>query len=276
MYVCTHIHMYICIHVCMYICIYVYTHIYIYNMCVYVYIYICIYVYMYLYIMCARGLGASSTIRTRNGTERLPSRPPRPTCRLMGRTSAQLDASWTPLGRNLPFQAALQAQLGASWAQLGPPSRTPSATWRFLGRFLVLLQPSESSSRLDESSILMVQAFLQSKRSWTAVSQLCNGSRTPFGLNLEALGSLLGRSWSLFGRSWPLLARSWPLLGGSWGAPRRPWEALGRLLGASWANLGSKWPPSGLQVSSKWAPSGPQVLQVTSKCTASALPVASK
>ena len=119
--------------------------------------------------------------------------------------------------------------------QLGPPSRTPSSTWRFLGRFLVLLQPSESSSRLDESSILMVQTFLQSKRSWTAVSQLCSGSRTPFGLNLEALGNLLGRSWSLFGRSWPLLARSWPVLGGSWGAPRRPWEALGRLLGPTWS-----------------------------------------
>ena len=237
--------------------------------------------------MCARGFGASWGLRPRNGTERLPSRPPRPTCRLMGRTSAQLGASWTPLGRNLPFQAALQAQLGASWAQLGPTSRTPSATWRLSGRFLVLLQPSESSSRLDESSILMVQAFLQSKRSWTAVSQLCSGSRTPFGLNLEALGSLLGRSWSLFGRSWPLLAGSWPLLGGSWRAPRRSWEALGRLLGVSWAHLGptwapsglqvaSKWAPSGLQVGSKWTPSGPQVLQVTSKCTASALPVASK
>ena len=152
--------------------------------------------------MCARCFGASSTFRTRNGTERLPSRPPRPTCRLMGRTSAQLGASWTPLGRNLPFQAALQAQLGASWAQLGPPSRTPSATWRLLGRFLVLLQPSESSSRLDESSILMVQTFLQSKRSWTAISHL-------FGLNLD----LLDAAWAQLGASWAPLGLNLEPLG---------------------------------------------------------------
>ena len=74
--------------------------------------------------------------------------------------------------------------------QLGPPSRTPSSTWRFLGRFLVLLLPSESSSRLDESSILMVQAFLQSKRSWTAISHL-------FGLNLD----LLDAAWAQLGAS---------------------------------------------------------------------------
>ena len=104
-----------------------------------------------------------------------------------------------PLGLHLALQTNLQAQLGVHLARQTD----------LQGRFLVLLQPSESSSRLDESSILMVQAFLQSKRSWTAVSQLCNGSRTPFGLNLEALGSLLGCSWSLFGRFWPLLARSW-------------------------------------------------------------------
>ena len=125
----------------------------------------------------------------------------------------------------------------------------------------------------------MVQVFLQSKRSWTAVSQICSGSRTPFGLNLEALGSILGRSWSLFGRSWPLLARSWPLLGGSWVAPRHPWEALGRLLGASWANLGSKWSPSGLQVApqvaSKWAPSAPTGLKVHCKSSPSGFQVTS-
>ena len=145
----------------------------------------------------------------------------------MGRTSAQLGASWTPLGRNLPFQAALQAQLGASWAQLGPPSRTPSATWRFLGRFLVLLQPSESSSRLDESSILMVQAFLQSKRSWTAISHLfglnldlsdaawaqLGASWAPLGLNLEPLGRLLDSTWGLLGASWADLVPIRPKLG---------------------------------------------------------------
>ena len=86
--------------------------------------------------------------------------------------------------------------------QLGPPSRTPSSTWRFLGRFLVLLQPSESSSRLDESSILMVQAFLQSKRSWTAISHL-------FGLNLD----LLDAAWAQLGASWAPLGLNLEPLG---------------------------------------------------------------
>ena len=111
--------------------------------------------------------------------------------------------------------------------QLGPPSRTPSATWRFLDRFLVLLQPSESSSRLDESSILMVQTFLQSKRSWTAVSQLCSGSRMPFGLNLEALGALLVALRPVLAALDALMAALGALLG-----------ALGRLLGVSWVRLG--------------------------------------
>ena len=154
------------------------------------------------------------------------------------------EVSWPPSRRSEPLEAcptALLAQLGASELPFRAPGRLSnrppsatwpphwplSATWRFLDRFLVLLQPSESSSRLDESSILTVQAFLQFKRSWTAVLQLCNGSRTPFGLNLEAVGSLLGRSWSLFGQSWALLARCWKRLG-------RILGALGSILGANW------------------------------------------
>ena len=83
--------------------------------------------------------------------------------------------------------------------QLGPPSRTPSSTWRFLGRFLVLLQPSESSSRLDESSILMVQAFLQSKRSWTPLGGLLGANLDVLGVHLAALVTLLGSTWTLLG-----------------------------------------------------------------------------
>ena len=152
------------------------------------------------------------------------------------------------VGLCTPVSAALPSLLGAIWPctvgtgcivradldskmpfgapkwpselQLGPPSRTPSSTWRFLGRFLVLLQPSESSSRLDESSILMVQAFLQSKRSWTAISHL-------FGLNLD------------------LLDASWAQLGASWAPLGLNLEPLGRLLDSTWSLLGASWAPLG-------------------------------
>ena len=150
-----------------------------------------------------------------------------PLCRVQSELAALSEPIWPPRWRNLAFQAALQAQLGASWAQLGPPSRTPSATWRFLGRFLVLLQPSESSSRLHESSILM---FLRS----------CL-SRLPFELNLQALGLNLELTGALLGRTWPYLGASWTQLGASWALLGLNLAPLGPHQSVSWTQLG---PPS--------------------------------
>ena len=114
-------------------------------------------------------------------------------------------ASWTPswalYTRLCSPSWPSELQLGlpsrtpsATWAQIGSPSRTPSAAWRFLGPFLVLLQPSESSSRLHESSIFM---FLRS----------CL-ARLPFEFNLQALGRLWGSALSLLGASWAQLGAS--------------------------------------------------------------------
>ena len=56
------------------------------------------------------------------------------------------------------------------------------------------------------------------------------------GLNLVALGRLLGPTWALLVASWAQLGRSWALLG-------RSWVALGPLLGRSWALLDTPGPP---------------------------------
>ena len=156
-----------------------------------------------------------------------------------------MGSSWTPCGLLVDSPRSPGRHSVCSWWTPSGlqvvSSRTPSATWRFLGRFLVLLQPSESSSRLDESSILMVQAFLQSKRSWTAISHL-------FGLNLD----LLDAAWAQLGASWAPLGLNLEPLGRLLGSTWSPWaplglnlEPLGRflgptrsLLGASWAQLG--------------------------------------
>ena len=149
--------------------------------------------------------------------------------------------------------------------QLGPPSRTPSSTWRFLGRFLVLLQPSESSSRLDESSILMVQAFLQSKRSWTAISHL-------FGFNLD----LLDASWAQLGASWASLGLNLEplgcLLGSAWsisGFSRAQFGLCTPVCAAHPGLLDASWPPSCLVLSALaalsepiWIPKWPSELQL--------------
>ena len=112
-----------------------------------------------------------------------PSRPPSATWRVQAALQAQLGASWAPLGSSNWPPSATWRLLGATWCLLG-------ATWCFLARFLVLLQPSESSSRLHESSILMFLHFCL--------------SRLPF----EPLGRVLGSTCGLLGASWTQLEAS--------------------------------------------------------------------
>ncbi len=87
--------------------------------------------------------------------------------------------------------------------------------------------------------------------------------RTPFGHrkstprtskihSLDALGALLGRSWTVLRRSLGVLGRSlvvigcpWAVLGCSWSALGRSWGALGALLGALGAPRWRSWAPLG-------------------------------
>ena len=84
----------------------------------------------------------------------------------------------------------------------------------------------------------------------------------PLGHQLRSLGALLGalgRSWVLLGRSWDalgtLLGRSWTLLG----ALGRSWALLGR----SWDAPGSSWNPPGLDLTLSWE--SPELLQEDSE-----------
>ena len=141
-----------------------------------------------------------------------------------------------PSRRSEPLEAcptALLAQLGASELPFRAPgrlsNRPPGATWppnwplratrRFLARFLVLLQPSESSSRLHESSILMFLHFCL--------------SRLPF----EPLERLLGSTCSLLGASWAQLGASYAPLGPNLAALGLNLAALGRHFGALGCHL---------------------------------------
>ena len=145
-----------------------------------------------------------------------------------------------PSRRSEPLEAcptALLAQLGASELPFRAPGRLsnrpqsatwspnwpPSATWRFLARFLVLLQPSESSSRLHESSIFMFLHFCL--------------SRLPF----EPLERLLGSTCSLLGASWAQLGASYAPLGPNLAALGLTLELLGANLDSTWlSKLASK------------------------------------
>ena len=112
----------------------------------------------------------------------------------------------------------------------------------FFGALQGLWHPCKTSKSAIGSSKIKVSTFLRSKRSWTAVSQLCEPFWEPFGSNLEPLGRILeplGRSWgdlgALLRQAWRLLGRSWALLGRSGGplgllgaAPRPPGELWAR------------------------------------------------
>ena len=151
------------------------------------------------------------------------------------------------MGAKLACQGALWRQVGLprrTWTPFWPPTWPPSASPERPGPPILL-------DSMALFALFHKLPFVLSKCSWTALWQLLGPSWTPFGLNLESLGRLLGSTWGLLGAFGAHLGVSWAPLGLHLG-----------LLGASWANLGSsghqmdaKWAPNGRQMGAKWTPS---------------------
>ena len=149
----------------------------------------------------------------------------------MAAQSAFWSSTWKPKAVHSASLAVQSRSKSSTWRSKGLPKAFRGPTWTNLGPIwsifgaLATLKTVLSCRRELNFHVFAVLAFNK-----TFLDHL-GASWAPLGLNLDALGRLLGLTWTLLGPTWTLWVPTWAHLGPAWTLLEpigRTWSQLGR------------------------------------------------